>query len=268
MREAVLKSPTPNGPAIGPMLREWRERRRLSQMDLALDAGVSTRHLSFVETGRARPSREMVLTLAEQLEVPLRARNALLLSAGYAPAFPERSLDDPALEGARRAIDLVLAGHEPFPALVFDRHWNIIAANAAVSPMLEGVDPALRDGPVNTLRLALHPRGLAPRIANLGQWRTHLLHNLRAQIEATADPVLAALEEEVSAYPVADPGEAYADDLGGVAVPLRLRTAGGGLLTFISTTTVFGTPRDVTLAELALETFLPADAVTAAAYGR
>jgi transcriptional regulator with XRE-family HTH domain len=249
------------------MLREWRARRRLSQMDLALDAGVSTRHLSFVETGRAQPSREMVLTLAEQLEVPLRARNVLLLSAGYAPAFPERSLDDPALAGARRAIDLVLAGHEPWPALVFDRHWNVIAANAAVAPMLAGVAPELAAGPVNTLRLALHPKGLAPRIANLAQWRGHLLHNLRAQIEATADPVLAALEDEVSAYPVDDPGEAYADDLGGVAVPLRLRTS-GGLLSFISTTTVFGTPRDVTLAELALETFLPADAATAAAFAR
>ena len=257
-----------SAPAVGPMLREWRERRRLSQMDLALDAGVSTRHLSFVETGRARPSREMVLTLAEQLEVPLRARNVLLLSAGYAPAFTERSLDDPALAGARRAIDLVLAGHEPYPALVFDRHWHIIAANAAVAPMLAGVDPQLTDGPVNILRLALHPQGLAPRIANLAQWRGHLLHNLRAQIEATADPVLAALEEEISAYPVEDPGEAYADDMGGVAVPLRLRTGDGGLLTFITTSTVFGTPRDVTLAELALESFLPADAETAAAFAR
>jgi transcriptional regulator with XRE-family HTH domain len=264
-KAALTKS---NAPTVGPMLREWRERRRLSQMDLALDAGVSTRHLSFVETGRARPSREMVLTLAEQLEVPLRARNVLLLSAGYAPAFAERSLDDPALAGARRAIDLVLAGHEPWPALVFDRHWNIIAANAAVALLLEGVDPELTEGPVNALRLALHPKGLAPRIANLAQWRAHLLHNLRAQIDATADPMLAALEDEVSAYPVVDPGEAWADDMGGVAVPLRLRTEGGGLLSFISTSTVFGTPRDVTLAELALETFLPADAETAAAFAR
>lgn len=254
-------------PEVGPMLREWRERRRLSQLSLALDAGVSTRHLSFVETGRAQPSREMVLHLAEQLDVPLRARNVLLLSAGYAPAFPERGLDDPALAGARRAIDLVLAGHEPWPALVIDRHWQVIAANGAVAPFLAEVSPELTAGPVNVLRVALHPAGLAPRIANLGQWRTHLLHNLRAQIEATADPVLAALEAELTAYPLADPGAAEGDDLGGVAVPLRLRTK-AGILSFISTTTVFGTPRDVTLSELALETLLPADEVTARAFSR
>jgi len=254
-----------SAPAVGPLLRDWRERRRRSQLDLALDAGVSTRHLSFIETGRARPSREMVLQLAEQLEVPLRARNVLLLSAGYAPAYAERALDDPALTGARRAIELVLAGHEPYPALVFDRHWSVLATNKAVGVLLEGADPVLTEGPVNALRLALHPAGLAPRIVNLGQWRAHLLHNLRAQIEATADPTLVALEAEVAAYPVVDPGEANADDLGGVAVPLRLRTD-AGTLTFISTTTVFGTPRDVTLSELALETFLPADEATAAAF--
>ena len=252
-------------PAVGPLLKDWRERRRRSQLDLALDAGVSTRHLSFVETGRAKPSREMVLHLAEQLEVPLRARNVLLLSAGYAPAYAERALDDPARGGARRAIGLVLAGHEPYPALVFDRHWNVVATNNAVGDLLEGADPALTAAPVNALRLALHPDGLAPRIANLAQWRAHLLHNQRAQIEATADPALAALEAEVTAYRVADPGDANTDDLGGVAVPLRLRTA-SGILTFISTTTVFGTPRDVTLSELALETFLPADEATAAAF--
>jgi len=252
-------------PAVGTLLKDWRERRRRSQLDLALDAGVSTRHLSFVETGRAKPSREMVLHLAEQLDVPLRARNVLLLSAGYAPAYAERALDDPALGGARRAIDLVLAGHQPYPALVFDRHWNVLATNNAVGALLEGADPALTTGTVNALRLALHPAGLAPRIANLSQWRAHLLHNLRAQIEATADPALVELEAEVSAYPVADPGEANADDLGGVAVPLRLRTS-AGMLSFISTTTVFGTPRDVTLSELALETFLPADEPTAAAF--
>jgi transcriptional regulator with XRE-family HTH domain len=254
-------------PDIGPMLRAWRERRRLSQLSLALDAGVSTRHLSFVETGRARPSREMVLHLAEQLDVPLRVRNTLLLSAGYAPAFPERGLDDPALAGARHAIDLILAGHEPWPALVIDRHWHVIAANSAVAPLLADVAPELTTGPVNVLRLALHPGGLAPRIANLAQWRGHLLHNLRAQIQATADPVLVALEAELSAYPVADTRKVDGDDLGGIAVPLRLRTK-HGILNFISTTTVFGTPRDVTLAELALETLLPADAATAQAFAR
>lgn len=253
-------------PAVGSLLKDWRERRRRSQLDLALDAGISTRHLSFVETGRARPSREMVLNLADQLDVPLRARNVLLLSAGYAPAYAERALDDPALAGARRAIDLVLAGHEPYPALVFDRHWNIIATNKAVGVLLAGVDAAVALAPVNALRLALHPAGLARRIANLAQWRAHLLHNLHAQIEATADPVLMALEAEITAYPVEDPGEANSDDLGGVAVPLRIRAADGAILSFISTTTVFGTPRDVTLSELALETLLPADEATAAAF--
>jgi hypothetical protein len=209
----------------------------------------------------------MVLHLAEQLDVPLRVRNVLLLSAGYAPAFPERGLDDPALAGARRAIDLVLACHEPWPALVIDRHWQVIAANGAMPPLLADVAPELMAGPVNVLRLALHPGGLAPRIANHAQWREHLLRNLRAQIQATADPVLVALEAELSAYPVADPGEPDGDDLGGVAVPLRLRTK-DGILSFISTTTVFGTPRDVTLAELALETLLPADAATARAFTR
>ena len=250
---------------IGDHLRDWRQRRRMSQMDLALEADISTRHLSFLETGRSLPSREMLLHLAEQLDVPLRARNVLLLSAGYAPAYPERALDDPALAGARRAIDLVLAGHEPYPALVFDRHWNVVATNTAVAPMMEGVDPALTEGAVNALRLALHPGGLAPRIVNLAQWRDHLLHNLRAQIEATADPVLVSLEAELLSYPAPAPGEADRDDLGGVAVPFRLRTA-AGILSFISTSTVFGTPRDVTLAELALETFLPADAATVAAF--
>ena len=169
-------------PAVGALLREWRERRRLSQLSLALDAGISTRHLSFVETGRARPSREMLLQLADQLDVPLRARNALLLSAGYAPAYAERTLDDPALAGARRAIDLILSGHEPFPALVVDRGWRLVAANRALGPLLAGVDSMLLTPPVNVMRLALHPEGLAPRIANLAEWRAHLLERLRAQI--------------------------------------------------------------------------------------
>jgi transcriptional regulator with XRE-family HTH domain len=253
-------------PAVGSLLREWRERRRLSQLSLALDAGVSTRHLSFVETGRARPSRDMVLHLAEELNVPLRARNALLLSAGYAPAFAERGLDDPALAGARRAVELILAGHEPYPALAVDRGWTIVAANSAVAPLLVGVDPGLMEGAVNVLRLSLHPGGLAPRIVNLAEWRAHLLERLRAQIEATADPQLIALDAELRGYP----GEAAVEadsGYGGVAVPLRIRTS-AGVLSFISTTTVFGTPRDVTLSELALETFFPADAATAEVFGR
>ena len=187
---------------VGNLLRKWRERRRLSQLDLACEAEISTRHLSFLETGRSLPSREMVLRLAEQLEVPLRERNVLLIAAGYAPAFPERPLDDPALQAARKAVDLVLAGHEPYPALAIDRHWTLIASNNAVPPLLAGVEPSLLQPPVNVLRLSLHPAGLAPRIANLAEWRSHLLARLRHQIEVSADPVLEELLNELCGYPM------------------------------------------------------------------
>ncbi|HZG66693.1 MAG TPA: helix-turn-helix domain-containing protein, partial [Herpetosiphonaceae bacterium] len=160
---------------VGNLLRGWRQRRRMSQLDFACAAGISTRHLSFVETGRSLPSRDMLLHLAEHLEIPLRERNILLIAAGYAPVFPERRLDDPALEAARKAIDLVLAGHAPYPALAIDRHWTLIASNDAVPPLLGGVDPSLLQPPVNVLRLSLHPAGLAPRIANLPEWRAHVL---------------------------------------------------------------------------------------------
>lgn len=251
---------------VGEYLREWRQRRRMSQLDLALEAEISTRHLSFMETGRAMPSREMVLHLAERLAIPLRERNALLVAAGYAPLFPERKLDDPALQAARRAMDLVLAGHEPYPALAIDRHWNLVASNKALPPFLRGVDASLLTPPVNVLRLSLHPEGVAPRIANYREWRTHLLERLRHQINLTADPVLVDLLAELSAYP-APPGvpssaPASCQDYAGVAVPFQLVTE-AGILSFISTTTVFGTPIDVTLSEIALETFFPADAVTA-----
>ena len=186
---------------VGDLLREWRQRRRLSQLDLALDAEISTRHLSFLETGRAQPSREMVLRLADQLEVPLRERNALLTAAGFAAIYPERSLDDPALSAARRAVDLILAGHAPYPALAVDRRWTLVAANDAVAPLLAGAAPALLAGPVNVLRLTLHPDGLAPRIANYHEWREHLLERLRSQIEASADAELTALRDELAAYP-------------------------------------------------------------------
>jgi transcriptional regulator with XRE-family HTH domain len=249
---------------VGNLLRKWRERRRLSQLDLACEAEISTRHLSFLETGRSLPSREMVLRLAERLDVPLRERNALLVAAGYAPAFPERPLDDPALQSARKAVDLVLAGHEPYPALAIDRHWTLIASNNAVAPLLAWVDPSLLRQPVNALRLSLHPAGLAPRIANLVEWRSHLLARLRRQIEVTADPVLEALLDELCGYPA--PGESAenggAGEYAGVAVPFRLATE-QGVLSFISATTIFGTPVDVTLSELALESFFPADAATA-----
>src|SRR6516164_1267377 len=178
---------------VGGLLRQWRQRRRLSQLDLACDAGISTRHLSFVETGRAQPSREMLLHLAEQLDVPLRERNVLLVAAGYAPVFRERSLEDPALAAARTAIDLVLAGHEPFPAIAVDRHWRLVSANKAVGVLLAGVDQDLLRQPVNVLRVALHPDGLAPRTVNLAEWRAHLLARLRRQIELTADPELIKL---------------------------------------------------------------------------
>ena len=181
------------GSSIGEHLRHWRQRRRVSQLELACDAEVSARHLSFIETGRSTPSREMVLRLAESLDVPLRERNVLLVAAGYAPRFPERRLSDPALESARRAVDLVLAGHEPFPAIAVDRHWTLVAANRAVPSLLAGASPSLLEQPVNVLRLSLHPRGLAPRIVNLGEWRSHLLARLRHQIELTADQVLIAL---------------------------------------------------------------------------
>jgi transcriptional regulator with XRE-family HTH domain len=175
---------------VGTLLRDWRQRRHLSQLDLACEADISSRHLSFLETGRSQPSREMVLHLAERLDVPLRERNALLLAAGYAQVFKERSLDDPTLQAARRVVDLVLAGHEPFPALAVDRHWILVASNRAVPPLLAGVEPSLLEPPVNALRLGLHPRGLAPRIANLAEWRSHLFMRLRRQIDASADPVL------------------------------------------------------------------------------
>jgi transcriptional regulator with XRE-family HTH domain len=254
---------------VGNLLRKWRERRRLSQLDLACEAEISTRHLSFLETGRSLPSREMVLRLAERLDVPLRERNALLVAAGYAPAFPERPLDDPALQSARKAVDLVLAGHEPYPALAIDRHWTLIASNKAVPPLLAGVDPSLLRPPVNALRLSLHPAGLAPRIANLAEWRSHLLARLRRQIEVSADPVLEELLNELCGYPAPVDGaensgaeNGGAGEFAGVAVPFRLVTE-QGVLSFISATTIFGTPVDVTLSELALESFFPADAATA-----
>src|SRR6266511_3126136 len=210
---------------VGNLLRKWRERRRLSQLDLACEAEISTRHLSFLETGRSLPSREMVLRLAERLDVPLRERNALLVADGYAPAFPERQLDDPALQSARKAVDLVLAGHEPYPALAIDRHWNLIASNNAVPPLLGSVDPALLRPPVNVLRVSLHPAGLAPRIANLPEWRAHLLARLRHQIDLTADSVLVELMRELSGYPTpsgARSSKPTADrDYAGVVVPFQ-----------------------------------------------
>jgi transcriptional regulator with XRE-family HTH domain len=233
-------------------------------MDLALETGVSRRHLRFVETGRARPSAEMVVRLAEQLEVPLRDRNALLLAAGFAPRYGQRGLEEPAMAPVRDVLDRVLAGHEPYPAVVVDRHWGLVAANAALGTLIEGVADELLQPPVNVLRLSLHPGGLAPRILNLPQWRGHLLDALARQAVATGDPALAALREELVALPG---GEAHGDAAGvaaaEIAVPLRVLASDGvTALSFVSTRTTFGTATDVTAAELAIESFFPADATT------
>ncbi|MCG6204557.1 helix-turn-helix domain-containing protein [Rhodopseudomonas sp. HC1] len=246
---------------IGDYLRQWRQRRRLSQLDLALDAEISARHLSFVETGRAAPSRDMVMRLAERLDVPLRERNVLLVAAGFAPAFPLRTLDDPALAAARGAVEQVLKAHEPNPALAVDRHWNLVAANRMVMPLLDGVAPSLLTPPLNVLRLSFHPDGLAARTANLGEWCAHLLERLHRQCEVSADPKLLELYHELKTYPV--PARAAPVAADAVAVPFRLRHE-SGTLSFISTTMVFGTPVDVTLSEIAIETFFPADEATAA----
>lgn len=254
--------------SVGELLRFWRERRRLSQLALALDAEISTRHLSFVETGRATPSREMVLRLAEQLDVPLRERNTLLLAAGYAPVYPEATLDAPELAAVRTAIRQVLAGHEPYPAIVVDRDWNLVDANASVSLFTEGLPPELLTPPVNVLRASLHPAGLAPRIVNLGEWRAHLLGRLRRQIAITADADLAALYQELRAYPCDRPEpEIELPGPSDVVVPLRVRHAAGELA-FFSIVASFGTPLDITVSELAIESFFPANPETAATLHR
>ena len=251
---------TTTRPGVGPLIRDWRRRRRLSQLDLALDAGVSARHLSFLETGRSRPSPQMVIHLAEQLDVPLRERNRMLLAAGYAPIYGERPLDAPELEPVRRALDLVLAGHDPYPALVVDKGWDIVAANTAVGLLTEGVDPELLGPPANAMRLALHPDGLAPRILNFGEWRAHLLERLGRQVVLSGDPALAELFEEVSGYP-GPPAQEPAVE-GDIVVSLQIE-AGGRELRFFSTVAVFGTAVDITVSELAIESFFPADAETA-----
>jgi transcriptional regulator with XRE-family HTH domain len=244
-------------PGYGDLLRDFRERRRASQLALARDAEISTRHLSFLETGRSAPSREMVLRLARVLDVPLRVRNAMLHAAGFAPAYAERPIDDPALAPARRAIDLVLKGHEPFPALAVDRHWNLVAKNRAIEPLMALAHPSLLEPPVNVLVLSLHPKGLASRIQNLGEWRGHLLGRLERQIEASGDPKLEELLRLLHDLPGPPHAEEQAEDpLGGIAVPLTI-DLGDGPRSFISTTTVFGTSVEVTLSELTLECFFP-----------
>ncbi len=250
--------------SLGELIRDWRQRRGLTQLQLADTAETSTRHVSFIETGRSLPSRAMLLRLADRLDVPLRERNVLMTAAGLAPIYPERRIkDDPALAQARKAVELVLRGHEPYPAIAVDRHWNLLARNRAMGPLHDGSSaPFLIEQPLNVLRLSLHPQGLAPRILNLGEWRAHLLHRLRHQADTTGDPVLHALHEELNGYPGPEHPDLPVSGFSSFAVPMRLRTP-VGVLSFISTTTVFGTPMDVTLSELAIETFLPADDATA-----
>lgn len=253
--------------SIGALVRSWREQRHWSQLDLATEANISQKHLSFIESGRAAPSRDMVITLAEHLEVPLRERNTLLLAAGFAPIYRDRPLDDPALLRARAAIDQVLKAHEPFPAMAVDRRWTLVSANSAVAPLLVGADPELVKSPVNVIRLSLHPRGLAPLIVNLGEWRSHLIERLRRQYRITRDAAIEALMKEVTAYPGVSGKSAEHDprsDPEAIVVPLKLRTH-GGVLSFFSTVTVFGTAVDITLSELSLEAFYPADEATWAA---
>jgi transcriptional regulator with XRE-family HTH domain len=260
--EAATLTPTP--PTVGQLLRGWRDRRRLSQMELALDADVSTRHLSFVETGRSQPSREMIVRLAEHLDVPLRERNELLLAAGYAPAYPESDMDEERMAAVRAAVRQVLGGHEPYPALVVDRHWEMLDANAGVGVLLAGIEPEQLAPPVNALRLSLHPDGLAPRIINLGEWRAHILDRLRRQVAATADPQLASLLAELRAYPCEQPEpDVELPAAGEIIVPLRLRHHDGSELRFMSIISTFGTALDITVAELSIEAFFPADAHTA-----
>lgn len=246
------------GETVGALMRDWRNRRRVSQLELSLNAEVSQRHLSFVESGRSRPSRDLLLRLGQELAIPLRERNRLLLAAGFAPVFTERALDAPDMVAAREAISTVIDGHAPFPALAIDRRWTLVAANAPARRLIAGAAPHLLDGQINVLRLSLDPQGLAPRIANLAEWRHHLLGRLRADAGASGDPDLLSLHDELAALP-GPRSRPSPGPLAKVAVPLQLRTSDGDVLSLISTTTMFGTATDVTLSELVLEAFYPAD---------
>ncbi|MCP3802851.1 helix-turn-helix transcriptional regulator [Allokutzneria sp. A3M-2-11 16] len=246
---------------VGELLRDWRGRRRLSQLDLSLRADISARHLSFVETGRSAPSRDMVLRLAEQLEVPLRERNRLLLAAGFAPAYRESALDSPRLSAVQAAVRQVLAAHEPYPSVAVDRRWNLVEANAASSLFTDDIAPHLLAGQPNALRISLHPDGMASRIVNLGQWRAHLLGRLAREVAVSGDAEVASLLAELRDYPCDEP-EVEVPDTGEVFVPLRVRHAGAEL-SLLSTVSTFGTALDITVAELSVESFFPADAATA-----
>ncbi|WP_428935797.1 helix-turn-helix domain-containing protein [Streptomyces sp. ACT015] len=257
--------PSAPGRGVGPLLRAWRQRRRVSQLELALRADSSARHISFVETGRSRPSEEMVLRLAEHLDVPVRDRNALLLAAGYAPHYPETPLDDPALGALREGVERLIGCYEPYPALVVDATYHVVAANRGVAVLLDGVPEHLLQPPLNTMRLTLHPEGLAPRIRNLPEWRGHLLDQMRRQIALSRSEPLRALYDEVAAYPAPEPApDAVAEPPSPAphfALPMRIEHE-GQILSFVSSISTFNTPMDVTVAELAVETLLPADPAT------
>ena len=256
---------TSAGRGVGPLLRAWRERRRVSQLELALRADSSARHISFVETGRSRPSEEMVLRLAEHLDVPVRERNSLLLAAGYAPRYPETPLDDPALGALREGLERLIQGYDPYPALVVDAVYTVVAANRGITMLLEGVPESLLQPPLNAMRLTLHPEGLAPRIRNLGEWRGHLLAQMERQIALHRSEPLRALYDEVAAYPVPEAAGDEAEPAASVpyfALPMRIEHE-GRVLSFVSSISTFNTPMDVTVSELAIETFLPADPATA-----
>ncbi|MER8012241.1 helix-turn-helix transcriptional regulator [Streptomyces sp. NPDC094149] len=259
---ASVTAPADQG--VGPLLRAWRERRRVSQLELALRAESSARHISFVETGRSRPSEEMVLKLAEHLDVPVRERNALLLAAGYAPRYPETPLNDPAMGALREGIERLIQGYEPYPALVVDATYDVVAANRGIMTLLDGLPESLLKPPLNAMRLTLHPQGLAPRILNLPEWRGHLLAQMERQIALHRSAPLRRLYEEVAAYPVPESahGGEPAEPVPYFALPMRIEHE-GRTLSFISSISTFNTPMDVTVAELAIETLLPADPATA-----
>jgi transcriptional regulator with XRE-family HTH domain len=251
---------------VGDLLRDWRQRRRLSQLDLSNEAAVSARHLSFVETGRSKPSRELVLHLAEHLDVPLRERNSLLMAAGFAPVYRERSLDDDEMDPVRGALDMILAGHEPYPSVIVDRVWNLVTANtAALSLFTVGVAPELLEPPVNVLRLGLHPDGLAPRTRNLAELADHLLVRLQRQLAVSPEAELQALYEELLTYPgVSHESPVVTDPTRLLFVPMVFEAPDGQELSLFSTLATFGTALDITLAELSIESFFPADPVTEA----
>lgn len=251
----------PSAETLGDLLRLWRTRRRYSQLALSSETGISTRHISFVETGRSRPSSEMILRLASALDVPPRDQNRMLLSGGFAPAFPERPLAHADLEAARTAVREVLVAHEPYPALAVDRLWNVLDANAGVAALTALASPTLLEAPVNALRLTLHPDGLAPYLVNLPQWRESVLSSLRRGAEARGDEEMFALHDELAAYEVTGGPVERGADGGHVFVPMVVRV-GDDLLTFLSIISTFGTPLDVTVEELAIETFVPADDAT------